>query len=199
MCFSKCCATISPKDAEFALLLYRLNKLASELGVAILLIHHLTKDSNRQEVTKEAIYGSAFIYAATADCWGYWRADEDGKPQFKLRVLKARSNTVDLGTVYVFNGNEEDHSLSFKGFGDRVVNLDELKTKRGKVAALLHRDGSQKWSGACVSEFFGWNGTRYAENVLSKLYEQRYGVECAAMPSTGGRQNTPSSEFWVEK
>ena len=59
--------TISPKDSEFALLLYRLNKLASELGLAILLIHHLTKDSKRQEVTKEAIFGSAFIYSATAD------------------------------------------------------------------------------------------------------------------------------------
>ena len=53
--------TISPKDAEFALLLYRLNKLASELGVAILLIHHLTKDSNRQEVTKEAIWQRVYL------------------------------------------------------------------------------------------------------------------------------------------
>ena len=67
-----------------------------------------------------------------------------GHTQFKLRVLKARSNTVELGTIYVFNSNEEDHRLSFKGFGDRVVSLDELKTKRDKVAALLHRDGSQK-------------------------------------------------------
>ena len=63
--------TISQKNAEFALLLYRVNKLASEMGVAILLIHDLTKDSNRQEVTKEAIYSSAFIFSATADCWGY--------------------------------------------------------------------------------------------------------------------------------
>ena len=180
--------TISPKDAEFALLLYRLNKLASEMGVAILLIHHLTKDSNRQEVTKEAIYGSAFIFAATADCWGYWRADEEGKPQFKLRVLKARSNTVELETIYVFNGNEEDHRLTFKGFGDQVVSLDELKTKRDKVMALLHRDGSQKWSGADISEFFGWGGSRYAENVLAKLYEQRCGVDRVPMPSTGGRR-----------
>lgn len=180
--------TISPKDAEFALLLYRLNKMASELGVAILLIHHLTKDSKRQEVSKEAIFGSAFIYAATADCWGYWRCDDEGKPQFKLRVLKARSNTVELNTTYVFNGNEEDHRLTFKGFGDRVVSLDELKTKREKVAALLHRDGSQKWSGACVSEFFGWNGSRYAENLLARLYEQRCGIDRKPMPSTGGRR-----------
>jgi len=180
--------TISPKDTEFALLLYRLNNLASEMGVAILLIHHLTKDSNRQEFTKEAIYDSAFIFAATADCWGYWRAHEEGKPQFKLRVLKARSNTVELGTIYVFNGNEEDHRLTFKGFGDRVVSLDELKTKRDKVMALLHRDGSQKWSGADISEFFGWGGSRYAENVLAKLYEQRCGVDRVPMPSTGGRR-----------
>ena len=59
-------------------------------------------------------------------------------------MLKARSNTVELGTICVFNGNEEDHRLTFKGFGDRVVSLDELKIKRDKVAVLLHRDGSQK-------------------------------------------------------
>ena len=51
---------------------------------------------------------------------------------------------MELGTICVFNGNEEDHRLTFKGFGDRVVSLYELKTKRDKVAALLHRDGSQK-------------------------------------------------------
>ena len=59
-----------------------------------------------------------------------------------MRVLKARSNTVELGTIYAFNGNEEDHRLTFKGIGDRVESLDELKSKRDKVAALLHRDGS---------------------------------------------------------
>ena len=111
--------------------------------------------------------------------------DEDGKPQFKLRVLKARSNTVDLGTVYVFNGNEEDH-LSFKGFGDRVVSLDELKTKPG--GSLVAPRWQAEMVCACVSDFFGWNGSRYADNVLFKLYEQRCGVDCVAMPSTGGRR-----------
>ena len=80
------------------------------------------------------------------------------------------------------------NTTAFKGFGDRVVSLNELKTKRDQVAALLHRDGSQKWSGACVSEFFGWNGSRYAENMLARLYEQRCGVDRVATPSTGGRR-----------
>ena len=101
--------TISQKDSGFALLLYRLNKLPSELGMAILLIHHLTTNSKRQEVTKAAIFGSALIYFATGNCWVYWRCDDDAKTPFKLRVLKARSNTMELGTVYVLNGNEEDH------------------------------------------------------------------------------------------
>ena len=78
------------------------------------------------------------------------------------------------------------NTTAFKGFCDRVVSLNELKTKRDQVAALLHRDGSQKWSGACVSDFFGCNRSRYAENGLSKLYEQRCGVDRVAMPSTGG-------------
>ena len=103
-------------------------------------------------------------------------------------MLKAHSNTVELGTIYVFNGNEEDHRLTFQGFGDRVVSIDELKTKRDKLADLLHCDGNQKWSGACVSEFFGWGGRRYAENVVARLYEQRCGVDRVPMPSTGGRR-----------
>ena len=156
--------------------------------MSILLIHHLTKESKRQEVAKEDIFGSAFIYAATADCWGYRSCEDEGNTEFKLRVLNARSNAVELNTTYVFRGNAEDHRLAFKGFGDRVVSIDEQKTKRDKVAALLHQDRSRKWSGAAVSEHFGWNGAGYADNVLAKLYEQRCGVDRVATPSTGGRR-----------
>ena len=114
-------------------------------------------------------------------------------------MLKARSNTEELGTICVFNVNEEDHRLIVKGFGDRVVSLDELKTKRDKVAALLHRDGSQKWSGACVSEFFGWGSSRYAVNVVARLYEQRCGVDRGPCPALVAGGNTPTSAFWAEK
>ncbi len=101
--------TISPKDAEFALLLFRLNKLASELYVSIHQIHNLNKETNRQEITKESIFGNTFIYAATADCWGYWRCDDEGNTQFKLRVLKAHSNTVGQNTTNVIRSNAESH------------------------------------------------------------------------------------------
>jgi len=181
--------TAQIKDAEFALMLYRLNRLASDLGVAVIMIHHLKKDAKRKEVRKEDVFGTAFIYNATADYWGYWREDENGAPQFKLRVLKARSNTVPLNTTYVFDGNDEDHRLTFKGFGDRVVSLDELKTKRQQVMALLHRHPGRRWTGNEVSQHFGWNGADYACNVLAKLYEQRLGIDRAEGPSTGGRRS----------
>ena len=111
----------------------------------------------------------------------------------------ARSKTVGLGTIYVFNDNEEEHRLTFKGFGDRVVGLDELKTKRDKVAALLNRDGSQKWSGACVSKFFGWVGSRYAKTCwqdTTKSVVVLIACKCPALVAGG---NTSTSAFCVEK
>lgn len=181
--------TAQIKDAEFSLMLYRLNRLASDLGVAVIMIHHLKKDAKRKEVRKEDVFGTVFIYNASADCWGYWREDENGAPQFKLRVLKSRSNTVPLNTTYVFDGNDEDHRLTFKGFGDRVVSLDELKNKRQQVMALLHRHPGRRWSGKEVSQHFGWNGAGYACNVLAKLYEQRLGIDRVEGPPTRGRRS----------
>lgn len=180
--------TISAKDAEFGLMLYRLNRLASELNISILLIHHLAKEKNRKVVSKEDIYGTAFILNATADCWGYWRNSENNDPQFILRSLKARSNTIDIGTTYLFDGNEEDHRIIFRGFGDRAVSLDELKSKREKVAALLRQDPGRRWTGKQVSDHFGWNGVRYAEKVLTDLFTARAGVNRVSMPSSGGRR-----------
>ena len=36
----------------------------------------------------------------------------------------------------------------------------------------------------------GWGGSRYAENVLARLYEQCCGVDRAPMPSTGGSKKS---------
>lgn len=67
---------ISPKDAEFGLLIYRLNQLAGELGITIVCLHHVVKaggDKKRVEITKDDIYGTAYVYNGSADAWGLWR------------------------------------------------------------------------------------------------------------------------------
>ena len=104
-----------------------------------------------------------------------------------------------LNTTNVIRGNAENHRLTIKGSGAREVSINELKTKRDKVAALMNRDRSRIWSSAAVSKHFGWNGAGYADNVWAKLYEQRYSVYLVAPPSTGGKGVTPTSAFWVEK
>ena len=70
---------IKSSDAEFGLLIYRLNDLAAELGVAMIVIHHIVKDRNRRnnEPSKEDIYGSAYVFNGTADAWLFWRTNED--------------------------------------------------------------------------------------------------------------------------
>ena len=69
---------IKTSDAEFGLLIYKLNDLAAELGVAIIVIHHITKSKDRRnnEPTKEDIYGSAYVFNGTADSWLLWRNQE---------------------------------------------------------------------------------------------------------------------------
>ena len=110
---------ISPKDAEFGLLIYRLNQLAGELGITILCLHHVIKGGKqRQEIAKDDIFGTAYVYNGASDAWGLWRSREDGTGDelFNLRCLKSRSGLVDVGTTYQFTGNDEDRRMMFKGW-----------------------------------------------------------------------------------
>ena len=47
--------------------------------------------------------------------------------------------------------------------------------------------------------FFGWSGSRYAEYVLARLYEQRCGIDRGPCPALAAGANMPTSAFWVEK
>ena len=107
---------ISPKDAEFGLLIYRLNELAGQMGISIVCLHHVVKagsDKKRTEIGKDDIYGTAYVYNGASDAWGLWRTTEDGTGDtlFNLRSLKARSGLVEIGTTYQFTGNDEDRRM----------------------------------------------------------------------------------------
>ena len=184
---------IQAKDAEFGLLLYRLNRLASELGVAIICIHHLNKaekGKTRTSVTKEDIYGSAYVFNGSADVWGYWSFTEDGNPDpmFGLKVLKNRSNLVELNTVYEFEGSHEDHRLQFRGIRDRVISLDQIKTQREKVRTFLCSRPGTVFTVKQVNDATGIGSPAYCKRLLSELYQARCGVDRQLLPSTGGRR-----------
>jgi hypothetical protein len=183
---------IKAVDAEFGLLIYRLNQLAAELNVAIVCIHHLAKadkTKKRVEVTKEDIYGSAYVFNGAADVWGYWRFTEDGNPDplFALKVLKNRSNLVEVNTTYEFEGSSEDQRISFRGMANRTITLDEIKTHRERCRAfLLNRPGTV-FTAKQVNDHTGVGSAAYAKRLLTELYQARLGIDRKRLPSTGGR------------
>mgnify|MGYP002050372177 CR=1 FL=1 len=186
---------ISPKDAEFGLLIYRLNQLAGELGITIFCLHHVVKGGNekkRVEITKDDIYGTAYVYNGAADAWGLWRSIEDGTgdTMFSLRCLKARSGLVDLGTTYEFIGNDEDRRMIFKGLGDRTITLDEIKNTRDKIRVYLERSNGAQFTPQQLTQALNLGSTKYAARLCSELFDRRSttGVERDFMPSTGGRR-----------
>jgi hypothetical protein len=184
--------SISPKDAEFGLLIYRLNQLAAELGIAIICVHHLVKadkTKKRAEVTKEDIYGSAYVFNGAADVWGYWSFREDGNPDplYALKVLKNRSSLVEVNTTYEFEGSEEDHRIAFRGMANRTITLDEIKTHRERVRAFLLSRPGTVFTAKQVNDHTGVGSAAYAKKLLTELYQARVGVDRKRLPSTGGR------------
>jgi len=186
---------ISPKDAEFGLLIYRLNQLAGELGITIVCLHHVVKaggEKKRVEITKDDIYGTAYVYNGSADAWGLWRSVDDGTGDtvFSLRCLKVRSGLCDLGTTYEFVGNDEDRRMVFKGLADRTITLDEIKSSRDKIRVYLERGNGAKFSAQQLKDTLNLGSVKYTARLCSELFDRRAttGVLRSALPSTGGRR-----------
>ena len=171
---------IKSSDAEFGLLIYRLNDLAAELGVAIIVIHHITKNKDRRsnELTTDDIFGSAYVFNGTADAWLYWRTKEDGEidDTYCLKRVKDRSGTVEVGTVYQFNGCSEDRRLTFKGIRDRTVSLDQIATDRERVKRFLLVHEPAKFTAKQVAEHNPPITLGYCKNLLAELHAEPLSV-----------------------
>ena len=171
---------IKSSDAEFGLLIYRLNDLAAELGVAFIVIHHIVKDRNRRnnEPTKEDIFGSAYVFNGTADAWLYWRTKEDGEVDdtYCLKRIKDRSGTVEFGTVYQFAGSSEDRRLTFKGIRDRTVSLNQITTDRERLKQFLLTHEPAKFTAKQVAEHNVPISIGYCKNLLSELHAETLSV-----------------------
>ena len=168
--------TISPKDAEFGLLIYRLNQLAAELGLTIICLHHVTKSGGKQrtEIIKEDIYGTAYVYNGSSEAWGLWQSREDGNPEpvFNLRCLKARSGLVDQGTTYEFEGNDEDKRLTYRGMAGRSITLDQINSTRDRVIALLRSAAGAALDPKTINYRLQLGNADYARRLCRELYEK---------------------------
>jgi hypothetical protein len=119
-------------ESDAGLYLYRLNAIAAEYNVAILLTHHLKKapmSGERQTVSLSDFYGSTFIGAGTSDAWGLYKDPEvegEDKP-FILKNVKARSGIGEMGDKFQLMGNIEDLSLTMGAVNGMEDGMEKLK------------------------------------------------------------------------
>ena len=192
---------ISPKDAEFGLLIYRLNLLASELGLTVVCLHHVVKAAGgkqRTEITKEDIFGTAYVYNGSSEAWGLWQSREDGNPEpvFNLRCLKSRSGWVDQGTTYQFDGNDEDKRLSYRGMAGRTITLDQIKSTRDRIVALLQSAGGAALDPKTVNDRLQLGNADYARRLCRQLYEQP-SIPVGRKEGDSGGGRPPYLYFWA--
>ena len=144
----------SMNDAEMGLYVYMLNRLASELNIAIVVTHHLKKDQSRQRpgqppvtrnVTKNDLYGSAYLVNGASSVWGMWKEqtngfgpeEEDNAPTIILKVLKNRNGINETGEKFTFLGNKEDMSFEFVSMNGGTHTLTELDKLQDQMLKIL--------------------------------------------------------------
>ena len=187
----------SPKDAEFGLLIYRLNQLAGELGISIILIHHLNKKEGRKTVVKEEIYGTAFIFNGSADVWGFWIEQGAKGLVANLKVLKSRSMVVDINEQYRFTQCPDTKRHIYMDRANGTATLDELNTNKDRVLQLLKDSPFTLFSPPEVNRILNLGNSNYARNILLKLYTARCGVDRVKGEVAVGRP--PYSYRWNVK
>ena len=177
----------NPKDAEFGLLIYRLNQLAGELGISIILIHHLNKKEGRKTVVKEEIYGTAFIFNGSADVWGFWIEQGAKGLVANLKILKSRSMVVDINEQYRFTQCPETKRHIYMDRANGTATLDELNTNKERVLNLLKESPFTLFTAAEVNRILNLGNVNYARNILLKLYAARCGVDRVPLEVSVGR------------
>ena len=130
---------ISIKDPEFATPLKKLNTLAGELDVLIVLNCHLTKE-DRSEVNAKDILGAGTQSAAVSDIWGIWNPDEKEEESFTMKCLGKRN--CDKNTMWYLEGNKEDFSFRLTSVGEHDLLPDKKKKYSFKFLDHLHKTES---------------------------------------------------------
>lgn len=180
---------VSLNDAEFGIWLYQLNAIASRYGTSFFLSHHLKKpdQQKRSKVTKHDLFGTAFLYNGTSDCWGLYPSQREvaQSDEFCLEILKSRSGIQEVGTTFELQGSKEDYSWALLGIQGQLESLEERKKLAEQVQELLLNHGGL-WNAQQVAEHFKISNER-ARQTLVKLYERRLGIDRSRRSSGSGR------------
>ena len=157
---------ISIKDSEFCIPLYKLNNLASELKILIVITAHLRKEE-RTEVNMNDILGAGTQPGAVSDVWSMW-TDEKDDEIFFLKCLGKRN--CEKGIKWKLQGNKEDYSFDLID-----ADCDDLlPTKRNELSSkfleLLNKEEKQ-FTCKELAEVFKCN-LEHARRICIKLFTE---------------------------
>ena len=172
---------ISIKDSEFCIPLYKLNNLASELKILIVITAHLRKEE-RTEVNMNDILGAGTQAGAVSDVWSMW-TDEKDDEIFYLKCLGKRN--CEKGIKWKLQGNKEDYSFDLI---DSDCD-DLLPTKKNELSSkfleLLNKEEKQ-FTCKELAEIFKCN-FEHARRICIKLFTEGK-IECTEIIENIGRQ-----------
>lgn len=189
-------------EAEVGLHLYRLNQIASEEGVAILLTHHLrkmdkSKAGARKEVHLGDLFGSSYIVNGASDVWAVVRDSESKEPKFVLTVLKPRTGITMAGDRFELIGSNEDLSLTITSHNGEADGTEKLRGLKAKVVECL--SGRSEEAALDLNEISAAvNAHRGSvERVVKALVSAEHpGLQRLGQKRPGLRK--PTYVYWVE-
>lgn len=195
----------SLNDAEVALHLYRLNRLAADMNVALVLTHHTrkptqekkVKEGERKRVSASDLYGSSYIHNAASDVWGLViDGEEDDRPIYALEVIKPRSGITQRGDRFELLGNLDDLSFAFRSFNFSEKTEELTGSSAEKVLQVLR--GRDLETAIKVEELPGVSGVSIAtvKRVLRQLYADQANTGVERVKVLGGRGTKPSFAYF---
>ena len=188
-------------ESDAGLYLYRLNAIAAEYNVAILLTHHLKKapmSGERQNVSLSDFYGSTFIGAGTSDAWGLYKDPEtegEDKP-FILKNVKARSGIGEMGDKFQINGNIEDLSLTMGAVNGMKDGMEKLKdNERAALKAIQKRTTVEKRLSVAMLVAEGPLTPKQARRAMDRI-SKLPGVGKLKMQASSNGGHQPIGYWW---
>ena len=157
---------INIKDSEFCVPLYKLNNLASELNILIIISAHLTKQE-RVEINMNDILGAGTQGGAVSDVWSI-RTDEDDDEIFYMKCLGKRY--CEKNTKWRLEGNKEDYSFKLVEALDGELLPDKRNEYRYKVLNLLMTDKDKKTYQELARQI-GFN-EEHSRRICTDLFKQ---------------------------
>ena len=167
-------STCTTMDSSMADNLYRLNKLASDNNVAVIMTAHLNKPSKdgsgdrmkRKVIGWADISGIATISAAVNDAWGLTAKGND----FSLHALGKRH--VEAGTEWVLERSAEDYSWQLKEVTDGLMPNQVIDAKH-KLLAYLQTHRGEFFTSDELSRLTGPRNIEHTRRCLCDLFDTK--------------------------